>query len=131
MPIKFRYDEDDKIIYAEGEGIVTLNDLLDYGENILQLESDLNGATEYVNFENVEDISVTYQTAKRMLSVYGKWVQRGVKGSIIYAPGTINYGMARMIGAVLSSVMNVDSGGPEIIQRPLKSEEIKKYFSNL
>jgi hypothetical protein len=129
MQIQFRFDPDLKILFAKGSGIISLDDLLEYGKKVLEIPGDLTGAIEYVDFSETKDIAVSYQSAQHMLDVYKQWMSKGIAGSVLYAPTDVCYGMARMIGAVLSSVSGNPVHGPLVTREPISPENLRSWLA--
>jgi hypothetical protein len=128
MPIQYHYDPSLKVIFAKGIGVVSLTDLLEYGMQVLKTKEDLSGAVEYVDLSEAIDIAVSYNSASNMIEIYKQWISRGVKGSVLYAPSDFCYAMARMIGAVISSVMGKPDRGPLVVRTPVSPETLASLF---
>ncbi len=112
MPIEFQYDEENRVIITKGTGVVSMDELIVYGRNVLNLDGDLKGAVEYVDLSQATDVELTYLSAKSMLSTYRKWMERGVKGSVFYVPSDLSYGLVCMIRAVLGAVIGQQAPPP-------------------
>lgn len=130
MPIEYYFNSDLKILYAKGIGLVSLHDLLEYGNKVLEIEHDLTGVIEYVDFSQATDIAVSYHSAQQMLDIYKKWMARGIRGSVLYAPSDLCFGLTRMISAVISSVAGIAVNAPLVTRSPLSPENLKSLFRN-
>jgi len=129
MAIQYHFNRDLKILFAKGVGIVSLDDLLRYGKEVLNMDEDLTGSVEYVDLSEATDITVSYHSAQQMLNIYQGWMERGIKASILYTPSDFSYGIARMISAVLSSVAGISPGGPLITRTPIPPENLKSWLA--
>jgi hypothetical protein len=128
MPIDHHYDADQRIIYARAGGVVSLQELMAYGDDILGLQEDLSGAIEYVDFSNASDIAVTYKTARQMVEKYKGWASLGIRGSVIFAPSDLCYGIARMIGSVIAAVARNPEAGAHVTRTPLSPDQLHDLF---
>jgi hypothetical protein len=129
MAIHYHFDRKWKIVYAKGIGIVSLTDLLEYGREVLALPDDLTGAVEYVDLSAATDIAVTYQSAQQMIDIYKGWMERGIAGSVLYAPSDLCYGLARMISSVISSVSGIKDGGALVTRTPISPEDLRAWLA--
>ena len=129
MQIQYHFDSELKILFAKGIGIISLDELMEYGRKVLEIPDDLTGAIEYVDFSEATDIAVSYQSAQQMLDVYKQWMAKGIVGSVLYTPTDLCYGMARMIGAVLSSVSGKPVRGPLVTRMPISPENLRSWLA--
>ena len=129
MAIQYHFNRDLKVLLVKGVGTVSLDDLLRYGKEVLNMDEDFTGAVEYVDLSEATDIAVSYHSAQQMLNIYKGWAARGIKASILYTPSDFSYGIARMIGAVLSSVAGNSPGGPLITRTPIQPENLSSWLA--
>ena len=128
MAIRYHFEPEWKIFCAKGAGIVSLDDLLEYGRQVYEMPDDLAGTIEYVDLSEATDIAVSYQSAQQMLDMYKGWMARGIAGSVLYAPSDLCYGLARMISAVISSISGIKEGGPLVTRIPIPPESLRSWL---
>ena len=128
MQIQYHFDPKLKILFAKGSGNISLNDLMVYGRKVLEIPDDLHGAIEYVDFSEAKDIAVSFQSAQLMIDVYKQWMERGIIGSVLFAPTDFCYGMARMIGAALSTVSGNPASGAFVTRTPIAPENLRLWL---
>jgi len=129
MPIQYHFDPVLKILLAKGSEIISLDDVLQYGRNVLEQPHDLKETIEYIDLSEAKDVAVSYQSAQQMLSIYQQWMERGVIGSVVYAPNDVCYGMARMISVVLSSVAGGPVRGHILSRTPIRPENLRSWLA--
>ncbi len=129
MPIQYHFDPVLKILLAKGSEVISLDDILQYGISVLELPHDLKETIEYIDLSETKDVAVSYQSAQRMLSLYTRWMERGVIGSVAYAPNDACYGMARMISVVLSTVARGPVRGHILSRTPIRPEDLRSWLA--
>jgi hypothetical protein len=102
MPITYQYESDAKIIRAKATEIVTTKEILDYVTNIIEDITIEKGFIEVVDFELVRDVVVTYSELDPFPNIWEKYMKKGCKATVIYAPTDLSYGTIRMLQTVVS-----------------------------
>ena len=110
MPAGYEYDLDHRVIDAAAWDHVTLDDLEHYLEEASLLPNDLRGAVEYLDLSEVLSLQVSYVGALQLAPWYERLIDRGIKGSVIYAPEEKIHELA---GTVIATCSLVGGGPPE------------------
>ena len=110
MPAGYEYDLDHRVINAAAWDHVTLDDLEHYLEEASLLPNDLRGAVEYLDLSEVLSLQVSYVGALQLAPWYERLIDRGIKGSVIYAPEEEIHELA---STVIATCSLVGGGAPE------------------
>ena len=102
MPITYQYESNSKTIRAKATETVTIKEILDYVSNITEDVTIESGFVEVVDMELVKDLVVTYSELEPFPNIWGKYMKKGCKGNVIYAPTDLSYGTIRMMQTVIS-----------------------------
>lgn len=96
MPMTYRYDTETRIVHATATGIITTKDMIEYVSGIVEDPAIKSGFIEVADFETVKDFVMTYSELTPFPDLWGKYMQKGCKASLIYAPTDLVYGTLRM-----------------------------------
>ncbi|MFO7949583.1 MAG: hypothetical protein R6U36_04350 [Candidatus Fermentibacteraceae bacterium] len=128
MPVEYRYWPQGPVVLARGIGVVSVNDLLDYGSDVLRRNYSLEGAVEYVDLGDVRDLQISFRGAQRILPNYLEWSRRGALGSVFYAPSDLAHGIACMMCGALEAVSGGAGAGFVVMRSPLAPDEVIPTF---
>ena len=101
MPITYQYESGANIIHAKATEIVTTKEILNYVTNIIEDVTIENGFVEVLDLEFVKDLVVRYSELEPFPNIWGKYMEKGCKGNVIYAPTEFCYGTIRMVQTVI------------------------------
>ena len=99
--IAYVYDPEQKLIRARAEGLLTMPDLLAYVRSIVEDEAIAPGFVEIVDFEPVDDMVFSYSEMAPLPHIWKRYLAKGVRATILYAPNDAAYGICRMFQAVI------------------------------
>jgi hypothetical protein len=102
MPITYKYDIDSNTVHTRASGKVKTADLRDYVTKILEDTRIKKGFIEVADFETVTDLVVAYSEVNQFPFVWGKYMEKGCKAVLIYAPTNLTYGIFRMLQTVIN-----------------------------
>jgi hypothetical protein len=102
MPITYKYHPDSNIIRTKASGVIETKDLGEYVNSILDDGDIRSGFIEIADFESVTDLVITYSDLSPFPHVWKRYMEKGCKAVLIYAPTNISYGMFRMLQTVLT-----------------------------
>jgi hypothetical protein len=102
MPIIYKYDEDTNTIRTTASGKVKTGDLRDYVTKVLEDKRIKKGFIEIADFESVTELVIPYSEINQFPFVWGKYMEKGCKAVLIYAPSNLSYGIFRMLQTVIS-----------------------------
>ena len=102
MPITYTYDPDAKIILEHPNGIVSLEDIAEYFENVWNDSEIPVGVIDIVPFHEVEDFSMKQEDTWKVQEVMNKWKSKKKYSVIIFVANTpFHQGMARMFQSII------------------------------
>ena len=128
MPISYKYESDDKIIRAKAKETITTKEILDYVTKIVEDTTIETDFIEIVDFELVVNLVITYRELDPFPSIWAKYMGKGCKASVIYAPTDLSYGTFRMLQTVLS-MRNESAEDLFIVVR--SKDELEKKLSQI
>ncbi len=103
MPIAYHYEADPKIVRAKATKVVTTKDILDYVSTIIKDDTIERDFIEIVDFQLVRDLVVTYSELNPFPYIWEKYMKKGCKAVVIYAPTDLSYGTFRMLQTVITA----------------------------
>lgn len=107
MPIKYKYDSDNNIVYTHGIGEVTTFELKEYFEKILADEEIANGFWEIVNTKKVSNATFTFKDCVALSSLIKRFVrEKDYQGALLYAPNRLSSHVIRLWFSLLRSVLS-------------------------
>lgn len=104
MPAGYEFHIDHQIIHGAAWDHVTLDDLEHYMAEAAQLPDDLRGAVEYLDLSEVITLQISAVGALQLAPWYERLIDRGIRGSIIFAPDEEVYEIAETIISTCSMV---------------------------
>lgn len=128
MPAGYEYDLDYRVIDAAAWDHVTLVDLETYLAEVSHLPNDLRGAVEYLDFSEAVSVQVSYVGALQLAPWYERLIDRGIRGSVLYAPSAETYEVASTIIATCSIVGGGLPDGYRLTRRPVPLREVHHFL---
>lgn len=128
MPAGYEYDLDHRVIDAAAWDHVTLDDLEHYLEEASLLPNDLRGAVEYLDLSEVLSLQVSYVGALQLAPWYERLIDRGIKGSVIYAPGDEIHDLASTVIATCSLVGGGLPEGYRLSRAPVALRNVHHFL---
>ena len=128
MPAGYEYDLDHGVIDAAAWDHVTLDDLEHYLAEASLLPNDLRGAVEYLDLSEVLSLQISYVGALQLAPWYEGLIDRGIKGSVIYAPDPSIHDLA---GTVIATCSVVGGGLPEgyrLTRNPVALSQVHHFL---
>jgi len=116
--IAYVYDAQRNLVRARAEGLVRAGDLLAYVRSVLGDDAIRPGFVELVDFGPVEDLVVSYSQLSPFRQVWRKYLAKGVRATILYAPGEASYGICRMFQSVIDPEGDLATGPFGIVRTP-------------
>lgn len=106
MAIAYTFDQSENLVFAEAQGAISIQELINYKEIVLNDYNIKNGFIEIVDLSKVTDLEITYSSAEKLTRNWDKWKQKSHIGSIMYAPTDLTYGILRM----MQNLINTEPG---------------------
>jgi hypothetical protein len=98
------------LIEVRPSGVVHLADILSYAQEVLSLGVVTEGTIECYDLSEMTNLSLDYQSARALTEALREWLSRGWQGSVFFTPQDHQFGMIRMIGAVVESIEGAPGG---------------------
>jgi len=127
MPAGYEYNLDHRIIDAAAWDVVSLVDLECYLEEASRLPNDLRGAVEYLDLSEVLSMNVSYMGALQLAPWYERLIDRGIRGSVLYAPDEETYEVASTLISTCSTVGGGLPDGYRLSRSPIALRNVH-YF---
>jgi hypothetical protein len=99
--IAYVYDAKQNLVRARAEGRLSISELLAYVRGVVEDESIRPGFVEIVDFEPVDDMTISYSELSPLPQIWKKYQEKGVRATILYAPGEVAYGVCNMFQSVI------------------------------
>ena len=97
MAISYTYDQSENIVLVKAIGVISIQDMFKHAEKVA---GDPNINTEFievVDLSECTDLQVSYDSSTKLTNSWDKWKNKFHKGSIMYAPTDVSYGVIRMM----------------------------------
>ena len=128
MPSAFEYHLDYLIIDAAAWDVVTLEDLESYMVRSARLPDNLRGSVEYLDLGEAVSLNVTPVGAMQLTPAYEGLIDRGIRGSVIYAPDDRIYEGARMLIATCAVIGGGLPDGYRLTRTPVPLQDLHCYL---
>jgi hypothetical protein len=96
MPITYQYEPDTKIVRTTATGVITTQEMVEYVSSVVEDPEVERGFIEVTDFESITDFVLTYSELTPFPALWGQYMQKGCRASLIYAPTDLGYGTLRM-----------------------------------
>ena len=128
MPAGYEYHLDHRVIDAAAWDHVTLVDMEHYLEEASHLPNDLRGAVEYLDLSEVLSLQVSYVGALQLAPWYERLIDRGIRGSVIYAPEEEIHELASTVIATCSMVGGGLPDGYRLSRTPVALRNVHHFL---
>ena len=106
MPIKYEYDGDKNIVYSYATGVVTISELTEYVNNLVEDQRVRNDFLEIANLDGVEEFKFTYSDTLQLPELFAEIKnKKNQMATIFIAKRDFQFGMARMMSIVVESTL--------------------------
>ena len=112
--LEYRVHTDLNLIEVHPSGAVQISDIVSYAREVLSLDIITEGTIEYYDLSEMTDLNADYQSAHGLTGLLGRWISHGWKGSVFFTPQEYQFGMIRMMGAIVESIQEA----PEVVMIP-------------
>ena len=98
MPISYKIDREQDLIYTKVSGQLTIKMTIEYFKCIQEDENIRNDAIEIVDFDNVDDFTISYSDMRIITqSFQTAKSKKHILGTIFMSKSDVAYGIARML----------------------------------
>lgn len=126
--ITYEYDSGPNLVRARAEGRIRVADLLGYVRGIVEDDAIQPGFVEIVDFEPVEDLTVSYSEMAPLPHIWKRYLAKGVRATILYAPSDAAYGVCHMFQSVIEPEGDLTRGPFTVVRN---DEELTARLSEL
>ena len=125
----YHVHSDLNLIEVRAAGVVQVSDILSYSKEVLSLDIVTEGTVEYYDLSEMTNLNLDYKSAYALNGELERWFLRGWQGSVFFAPQSYQYGMIRMIGAVMESIQDAPIGMMIPRREPIALEEVRDFIT--
>ncbi len=108
--------------------LVTLGDLASYLREASASPNDLSNAVEYIDLGEAAELNICQLGAIQIAADYEKLIDRGIRGSVIYAPTDEIYEGAKTMIATMISVCGDLPEGYRLTRTPLAIKDVPAFL---
>lgn len=126
--ITYKYDPGPNLVRARAEGMIRVADLLEYVRSIVEDKAIEPGFVEIVDFDPVEDMTISYSEMAPLPHIWKRYLAKGVRATILYAPSDAAYGVCHMFQSVIEPEGDLTRGPFTIVRNP---EELADRLAEL
>jgi len=102
MPIKYKYDRNTNIVYSHPSGLISISDISQYFNKLLEDQNVGNDFIEIVNLDEVNDFQFSYDEALHLPHLITELkINKNYKNVIFIAKNNFHFGMARMMSTTI------------------------------
>jgi hypothetical protein len=116
------------LIEIRPTGEVKVEDILSYAHEVLSRDILTEGTIEYYDLSGMTNLRADYESAWGLSGALQEWVSSGWHGSVFYTPEPYQFGMIRMMGAILESIQDA----PDVLMipshEPLALEQVRSII---
>ncbi len=100
MPITYHYESEPGIIRSKATDVITAEDLFHYFTSVIEDTKIEKSFIEIVDFEFIKDLVIAYSELNLLPNIWDKYLKKGCKKVLIYAPTNLSYGTSRMMRTI-------------------------------
>ena len=117
------------LIEVHPAGVVQITDILSYSKEMLSLDIVTDGTVEYYDLSEMTNLNLDYKSACTLNGELQRWLSCGWQGSLYFTPQAYQYGMIRMIGAVVESIEGAPEGMMIPRREPIALDEVRDFIT--
>ncbi len=117
------------LIEVRPTGVVQISDILSYSKEVLSLDIVTEGTIEYYDLSEMKNLNVDYKSAYAFTGALQEWLSRGWQGSVYFTPQEYQFGMIRMIGAVVECIQGVPDRIMIPRREPISLGEVRDFIA--
>ncbi len=106
------------LIEVRPAGVVQISDIASYAQEALSLDLITEGTIEYYDLSEMTNLNADYNSVHGLTGLLAKWASLGWQGSVFFTPQEYQFGMIRMMGAVLESIQEA----PAVVMIPRREQ---------
>ena len=107
MPIKYKYNSENNVVYTYGIGEVTACELEEYFQTILDDSQIKDNFWEIINTSAVTNVTITFTDCIMLLSLIRRFVkEKNYKGAILYAPNKHSISIIKLWFQILNKFLS-------------------------
>ncbi len=108
MLIKYDYDKDKKIVYSYPSGLISMSDIAEYFNKLVEDPNVGSDFIEIANLNEVTEFKFSYKEALQLPDLFaGVKNNKNHKGTILIGQKDFQYGMARMMSIISENDLTI------------------------
>ena len=112
--LDYHVHADLNLIEVRPFGMVNVADVASYAQELLSRDVITEGTIEYYDLSKMTNLDGDYQSAYGLTGLLREWISRGWHGSVFFTPREFQFGMIRMMGAILEGIQ----ASPAVVMIP-------------
>jgi len=101
MPINYEYDKDKNIVYSYPSGLISISDIAEYFNKLVEDPNVEKGFIEIANLNEVTEFKISYKEALQLPNLFADVKnKKNHKGTILIGIKDFQFGMARMMSII-------------------------------
>jgi hypothetical protein len=102
------------LIEVHPSGVVQISDIVSYAQEALSLDIVTEGTIEYYDLSEMTNLCADYESARGLTGILREWISRGWQGSVFFTPQEYQFGIIRMMGAIVENIQDT----PAVVMIP-------------
>jgi len=127
--LNYKFHSTLNLIELHPTGVVKIADILSYSKEVLTLGIVTEGTVEYYDFSGMTNLALDYQSANSLQEALRDWVERGWLGSVYFTPNDYQYGIIRMLSAMLDSIEGAAGELMVPSREPVALGDVRAYIA--
>ena len=130
MSIDYQVHTDLNLIEVWPVGSVQVSDILSYANDVLSLGLLKQGTIEYYDLSGIENLHLDYRSTRTLSHTLREWLVQGWQGSVFFAPKEYQFGIIRMLGAVMESIEGASQDLMIPSREPVALSDVRAMVAN-
>ena len=127
--IEYEYSAERKVVSTRASGAVDLGQFSDYFETMLADPRIEAGFIEIFDASAVSDFTFGYRDTDFFPAVWARYLAKGVRVTIVLAPTELEFGILRMIAAVIEARIGSVIDNFHVVRRESEVEDLLALHS--
>lgn len=108
---------------------VNVEDICAYGNRLVDQGIMRDGTIEFVDMSDITGLTVSYASARDLADFHNRWLSAGWFGSFYYTPKDSQFGIVRMVRAIVECIPNSPTGMMVPCRKRIPLEEARDFIS--
>ena len=117
------------LIEVRPAGEVQIADILSYSQEALSLDIVTAGTIEYYDLSEMTNLHLDYESAHGLTKALEEWLSRGWQGSVYFTPKEYQFGMIRMLSAIVETIEGTSAEMVTPRREPIALGEVRDLIA--